>query len=54
MACKQNGYGIISIHIVVGPDGNPKAWSEPKMTRIEPKETSKEWFEELLALLSSV
>lgn len=35
--CKQTGYAVMEIRILVGPDGNPVLWTEPDVTRIEPK-----------------
>lgn len=34
--CQQTGYAILSIRILVGPDGNPAFWCEPELTRLEP------------------
>ena len=35
-ACKQTGFAVISITLLVGPDGNPVLWGEPDMTKLEP------------------
>ena len=45
---RTEGYAVVSINILVGPDGNPLAWTEPKLTKIEPKRSS-----DILALFSS-
>lgn len=37
MASSQNGAAIITMTVVVGPDGNPSFWSEPSMKKLEPR-----------------
>ena len=37
VACSQSGMAIISVTFMVGPDGNPIWWSEPNITKLEPK-----------------
>lgn len=31
------GYGIITMSIMIGPDGDPKFWTEPAHVKFEPK-----------------
>lgn len=31
------GYAIVSLKVLVDQDGNPKFWTEPEITKIEPK-----------------
>lgn len=33
----KSGYGIVTISVLVSDDGEPKFWSEPKLTKLEPK-----------------
>lgn len=35
-ACRQEGFAIISVTFLVGPDGNPVLWGEPSMKKLEP------------------
>lgn len=37
---KSGGLQVITISVLVDADGNPKAWIEPKVTKIEPKNES--------------
>lgn len=37
---KSNGYGVVHMTILVDADGNPVAWCEPRMSKIEPKGAS--------------
>lgn len=39
---KSNGYGVVNMAILVDADGNPVAWCEPRLTKIEPKGASLE------------
>lgn len=48
-ACSQAGYAIISIRLIVGPDGNPVVWTEPQLSKIEPL-SSREWMRLILTL----
>lgn len=50
-AAKQNGYALLTVTILVGPDGNPKFWLEPTMKRVEPMHGSSQWFSEMLDYL---
>jgi hypothetical protein len=34
---KTEGFAVVTINVLVGPDGCPKAWLEPRVYRIEPK-----------------
>lgn len=51
VAAKQSGYALLTITILVGPDGNPKFWVEPSLKRIEPVHGSSQWFGEMLQYL---
>lgn len=52
---QTEGYALVSITVLVGPDGCPKAWTEPKCVRIEPKRAVDEVLGvELLAGLGTV
>lgn len=33
----HQGYGIIGMQILVGPDGEPKFWTAPNTTALEPR-----------------
>jgi len=35
-SCKQRGYAVVSINVIVDSNGNPIFWSEPNLTKIEP------------------
>lgn len=35
--CNNSGIAIVSINIVVDNKGSPRFWTEPKVTKIEPK-----------------
>lgn len=48
-ANSQSGAAVLSIKIVVGPDGNPYYWTEPEILRLEPKSKG----EVIAALLGS-
>ena len=37
VAHKQNGYAIIQMTILVNADGNPITFTEPRLTKLEPK-----------------
>jgi len=39
---KTEGYAIVSINVLVGSDGCPRFWTEPKVTKIEPKRSPQE------------
>lgn len=51
VAAKQNGYALLTVTILVGPDGDPKYWLEPTLKKIEPMHGSSQWFEEMLEYL---
>jgi hypothetical protein len=34
---KTEGYAVVTISVLVDPDGCPQAWLEPRTCRIEPK-----------------
>jgi hypothetical protein len=49
IACgKNNGIAVLTIRIAIDEWGNPIAWSEPEMTRIEPKRAA----DDLMRLLT--
>jgi hypothetical protein len=37
VACKTQGYAIVSMRIVIDEYGDPVLWTDPQMTKIEPK-----------------
>lgn len=45
----QSGAAVLTIKIVIGPDGNPYYWTEPEILRLEPKSRA----EVIAALLGS-
>ena len=47
VACKQNGYAIVTIQVLVGPSGDPAFWFEPALRKIEPMQSSGEFLHEL-------
>ncbi len=36
----NNGIAIVNMRIVVDQDGRPRLWTEPTVTRLEPKRSS--------------
>lgn len=47
VACQNNGIAIIRMSFVINENGDPVVWTEPKMTKVEPK-VDKETIIELL------
>lgn len=47
--CDNQGMAIIELKILVDQEGNPRFWTEPEITRIEPKKAA----EEILLLLTN-
>jgi hypothetical protein len=43
-AARQNGYAILSVEILIGPNGNPVWYTEPSLRKIEPIAGSTQWF----------
>lgn len=41
-SCNQAGCAVVSISVFVDKSGDPVAWTEPKMVKVEPKEGWKE------------
>jgi len=51
-ACRQEGFAIINVTFLVGPDGNPVLWSEPDMQKLEPLSTATHFMNQLLVHIS--
>jgi len=48
-ACATNkGFAILSISVIVDAEGEPRIWTEPKCTKLEPKKST-----EVIDLLSA-
>lgn len=39
---KTEGFAVITISVLVDRDGRPKAWSEPRLSKIEPSRRADE------------
>ena len=37
VACRQRGYAIVSISVIVDENGTPVFWSEPDLLKLEPQ-----------------
>ena len=37
VACRQKGYAIVSMQVLVDEEGNPVFWTEPSMVKLEPQ-----------------
>ena len=37
VACRQRGYAILSIQVLVDETGRPVFWTEPEMVKLEPQ-----------------
>lgn len=48
-ARSQAGHALLTIRMIVGPDGNPIIWTEPCLTKIEPL-SANEWASHILTL----
>lgn len=46
----NRGLAIVNIHVLIDSNGNPILWSEPKVTKIEPKGVN---VRDVLSILSS-
>lgn len=46
---KQSGYALINITVMVDQAGNPVFWTEPQMTRLEPKSRAGEILQRLIS-----
>lgn len=51
-ACRQEGFAVINVTFLVGPDGNPVLWGEPSMTKIEPLYDASHFMQQLMVLVS--
>lgn len=40
VACKTNGFAVLTFEVVISPDGNPAFWFEPIIRKIEPQTTA--------------
>lgn len=49
--CTNKGFAVISIDILVGADGEPLFWSEPKITRLEPRIGAVLFMERILEIM---
>lgn len=49
LAKQNNGYAIINLRVLVGPDARPILWLEPGMKKIEPKGLTEDFFKEFLS-----
>jgi len=47
VGAQNNGYAIITISVVIDADGDPKLWTEPRVTKLEPKR-----IDDVLAILA--
>lgn len=50
MACTQQGLAAITVTVFVDADSNPIQWTTPKMTCLEPKDSSGELLDFLSGL----
>ena len=51
VSCRNNGYAIIHSKVLVDEDGEPVYWMEPRLERIEPRRSAKEFISQMLGLL---
>lgn len=51
VACRQNGYAIITSKVLVDKDGEPVYWIQPQLERIEPRKSSRDFISQLLCML---
>lgn len=51
--CTNRGYAIVSVEFLVHPDGHPVVWTEPKVTKLEPRLGAYEFLEKVIQLLGN-
>lgn len=49
---KNHGIAVVSMSFLIDADGNPRLWTEPKLTLIEPKANAEDMLSLLLKLLT--
>lgn len=51
--CVKRGFAIISVDILVHPNGEPVLWTEPKVTKLEPRLGGYEFLSKVIELLGN-
>ena len=49
MSRKQSWYAIITVSIVVSPDGVPQFFTEPEITKLEPRQGATRFLTQLIS-----
>lgn len=49
--CLNRGFAVVSIDILVGADGEPMFWTQPRLTRLEPRIGGSLFLERILQII---
>lgn len=50
--CAEKGFAVMSIDILVDANGEPAFWTEPRLTKIEPRIGAGVYLDRLIAIVS--
>lgn len=50
--CKDKGFAVMTVEILVDANGEPAFWTEPKLTKIEPRIGAGVYMDRLIAIIS--
>lgn len=50
--CIDKGFAVLSVQILVGSDGEPLFWTEPQITRIEPRIGGALFMEKIMRIIA--
>ena len=49
--CGKQGYAVMSIEVLVDPNGEPAFWSEPRIVKLESRQGAASFLREVLRLV---
>lgn len=50
--CKDKGFGLVTVHIMIDATGQPAFWSEPQVVMIEPRIGARAFMEKVMNLIA--
>jgi hypothetical protein len=53
VACRQRGYAIVSLQVMVDEHGQPVFWTEPTLTKLEPQRRAQEFLARIISGMPS-